>query len=167
MSTLGWTPKLVQTLDELAELRFAGFHAAQYVAVLAGIRRSLDDWVPGTQFEEYRRLIARLGLSLEIDCAFVPIPHIDRVVGLEYAPTTRFAGKPFSSSVLSDPQASVHERRRGGAAAAAVRIIALHPCFRLVHRSNLRPLQVFPSSTSRSSARVPGALSDQMHRLVI
>jgi hypothetical protein len=107
-ASVRWTPGLVRTFDDLAKLRFAGLQVAQYVAVLSGIRRSLDDWVPGRQFEEYRRLIGRLGLTLEIDCAFVPIPDLDRVIGLEYAPTTRFAGRPFSTSVLSDPHASVH-----------------------------------------------------------
>jgi hypothetical protein len=105
---VGWTPALVRTMKELANLRFAGLQVAQYVAVLSGLRRSLDDWVPTPQFETYRRLIARLGLSLEIDCAFVPIADVNQVVGLDYAPTTRFAGRPYSPEVLSDPRASVH-----------------------------------------------------------
>ncbi len=106
--SIGWTPGLVQAMDDLANLRFAGLQVAQYVAVLSGVRRSLDDWVPGPQFETYRRLIGQLGLALEIDCAFLPIPDLDRVVGLEYAPTTRFTGRPYSPEVHADPHASVH-----------------------------------------------------------
>jgi hypothetical protein len=97
-----------QALYELQILRGVGFQIAQYMAVLCGVRRSLDDWVPAPQLAAYRQKIGRLGLTLEIDCAFLPIPDPDRVVGLEFAPTTRFVGRRFSRDLETDSRASVH-----------------------------------------------------------
>lgn len=101
-------PPWTETLSQLAELRGPGMQAAQYLAVLAEVRLSIDDWVPTPQFERYRRLIGKLGLALEIDCVFKPLPASRQVFGLEYAPTTRAVGKPYSEADPADPRDSVH-----------------------------------------------------------
>lgn len=104
MSERAWT----ETLRELDRLRGPGMQVAQYLALLAGVRSSIDDWVPTPQFEHYRHLVADLGLALEIDCVFKPLPASQQAFGLEYAPTTRAAGKPYSAADASDPGDSVH-----------------------------------------------------------
>jgi hypothetical protein len=62
------------------------------------VRRSIDDWIPVSQFESFRTLAASLGLATEVDCVFRPAPEPHRPYGARYAPTTRALGKSLSLS---------------------------------------------------------------------
>lgn len=97
-----------RSVRRLMELRGEGFQLAQYLAVLSRLKRSIDDWIPVSIFELYREEIARLGLALEIDCVFEPIPDPGRVFGLDWAPTTRATGRPYRPGEDYRPESQVH-----------------------------------------------------------
>jgi hypothetical protein len=94
-------------LRELVEARGNELQIAQYVAVRAGIRRSLDDWIRVARFDSYQRLMDRLGLIVLPDCVFHSYGK-DGVAGTELTPTTRASGFPFSSADEHPPDATVH-----------------------------------------------------------
>src|ERR1700724_3775712 len=73
-------------LQKLIDLRGAALQVAQYIAVISGLKRSLDDWIPVGQFERFRSLVAALGLAMEIDCVFRRLSDAQSVFGLRYAP---------------------------------------------------------------------------------
>ncbi|MGA8498173.1 MAG: DUF483 domain-containing protein [Xanthobacteraceae bacterium] len=79
-------------LQKLIELRGAALQVAQYIAVISGLKRSLDDWIPVGQFERFRSLVEALGLAMEIDCVFRRLSDAQSVFGLRYAPTTHAMG---------------------------------------------------------------------------
>src|SRR5438876_1789293 len=82
-------------LNDLMRLREGAMQVAQYIAVMSGIRRSMDDWIPASRFEAFRRLVSQLGFAMEVDCVFSPISEIERPFGSEYAPTTSARGRSF------------------------------------------------------------------------
>ena len=82
-------------LSELIELREGVMQPAQYIAVLAGIRRSMDDWIPAPKFEAFQRLVTELGFTTEVDCVFSPVDPTAQAFGSEFAPTTRAQGRAF------------------------------------------------------------------------
>lgn len=82
-------------LHELVKLREGSMQVAQYIAVLAGIRRSMDDWIPAHRFETFQRLATQLGFKIEVDCVFSPVDPLERPFGSEYAPTTKARGRAF------------------------------------------------------------------------
>jgi len=91
---------------DLVAVRGSALQLPQYAAVLTEIRRSMDDWIPIRQFEAYEALLARLGLCLRVDCAFLPLSGQEQPLGIEYAPTTRARGSDPAS--IKDPRASLH-----------------------------------------------------------
>jgi hypothetical protein len=82
-------------LGELATVRRNDAQLSQYVAVMAQLRRSLDDWIPAENFGAFRRLAAAHQLVVEADCVFKPLAAESAVVGLDRAPTTRAVGAPY------------------------------------------------------------------------
>lgn len=95
-------------LYDLLRLRKEALQLAQYVAVLSGLKRSMDDWIPGPLFEPYRSVIERMGLAMAIDCVFAPLPDTQRTFGLDWAPTTRSAGRPYDPREPLDRRSQVH-----------------------------------------------------------
>jgi hypothetical protein len=92
---------------ELIEARDSDRQLAQYAAVAAGLRRSLDDWVAADRFDNFKSLMARLGLVVEVDCVFEPLAQQTQVVGSEYSPTTRAVAVPFRGSTPG-PRSRLH-----------------------------------------------------------
>jgi hypothetical protein len=96
------------TLRDLLGLRDGTMHPAQYVAVLTGVRRSIDDWIPAAQFESFRQLASALGLAIEVDCVFSPAPQLHQPYGAQFAPTTQALGKIFSKPSAFAAEDEVH-----------------------------------------------------------
>lgn len=94
-------------LGELVEVRGGDLQLAAYVAVAAGARRSLDDWIAVDRWPAFTRLADRLGLAVEADCVFHPLDG-DRPAGVELSPTTRARATPLAAGLGSDPRAAVH-----------------------------------------------------------
>jgi len=88
-------------LAKLIELRGGALQVAQYIAVISGLKRSIDDWVPVPQFAEFLSLAAKLGLSMEVDCVFRRLSDSQSAFGINFAPTTRALGKPISEQDLA------------------------------------------------------------------
>lgn len=86
-----WAGDLLQLVD----VRSSEQQLAQYLAVRAGVRRALDDWIPGARFDAYCLVLAKLGLFVEVDCLFKPIAEAVHIAGAEIVPTTRAFGFPF------------------------------------------------------------------------
>ncbi len=80
----------------------------QYVALMAGVRRSLDDWIPARNFNAFAELIAKLGLVLEVDCVFKHLDERSVYKGKELAPTTRAVGEQYPDGMDDDPRTEVH-----------------------------------------------------------
>lgn len=95
-------------LAELVETRQSDRQLAQYAAVAAALRRALDDWVPADRFPQFRALMTRLGLVVEVDCVFAPLAEDVRPVGSEYAPTTRAAAAPYPDGATLAPGSRLH-----------------------------------------------------------
>lgn len=104
MSAAAWRT----TLHELLRLRDGTMHPAQYVAVLTEVRRSIDDWIPVSQFESFRQLASSLGLAVEVDCVFSPAPQLHQPYGAHFAPTTQALGKAFSKTGVFAAEDEVH-----------------------------------------------------------
>ncbi|HKE18336.1 MAG TPA: hypothetical protein VKB80_25835, partial [Kofleriaceae bacterium] len=81
-------------LRRIVDLRRNERQLSQYVAVMAGVRRSLDDWIDIEAFAAYDALMRQLGLVALPDCLFQVLPGHD-IAGIECAPTTRAAGARF------------------------------------------------------------------------
>lgn len=89
-------------VSDLIKLRGGALQVAQYTGVVSGLKRSLDDWIPCSQLPAYIRLIAELGLALELDCIFSRLPETQKAAfGSRYAPTTRAAGRPLSNDEVA------------------------------------------------------------------
>lgn len=91
---------------ELAEARDSDRQLAQYAAVVAGLRRALDDWIAVDRWERFRSLAARLGLVTEVDCVFEPL--LADVAGSQYAPTTRAAAVRYRPGSRLTPRSRLH-----------------------------------------------------------
>jgi hypothetical protein len=105
---MSWSWPWTGLLRDLVEVRGSEQQLCQYVAVLSGIRRSLDDWIPINRFDAYKLFAARLGLVVEVDCLFKPITDDAPVFGTNYMPTTRAAGACYHHGVDDNPATSVH-----------------------------------------------------------
>ncbi len=95
-------------LGELVELRQNEMLLTQYVAVIAGARRALDDWIPARHFEHFRQLISRHGLVVEVDCVFKSLDWQAEIRGKELAPTTRAVGLRYPAGVEDTPGTEIH-----------------------------------------------------------
>lgn len=95
-------------LGEFAEVRRTDVQLSQYVAVMARLRRSLDDWVPAENFPAFRRVAARHGLVVEADSVFKPLRDKSAVIGLHLAPTTHAVGAPYEEGAEWEPGSNVH-----------------------------------------------------------
>lgn len=58
----------------------------QFIAVVHGIKPSMDDWVPVDQLETYLHMLEHFGLHAEVDAYFVPIETKD-LLGISGAST--------------------------------------------------------------------------------
>jgi hypothetical protein len=95
-------------LKELVELRLNEALLTQYVAVLAGVRRALDDWIPARHFDRFGELMARHGLVVEVDCVFKRLGWEAAASGKELAPTTRAVGARYPDGMDDNPGTEVH-----------------------------------------------------------
>jgi hypothetical protein len=78
-----------------------------YAAVLAGVRRAMDDWVPFHALARFRAFLGELGLTVLDDCVFRRIRQDDGLLGLNRSPTTKAAG--MSKKVAGEMQdATMH-----------------------------------------------------------
>lgn len=93
-------------LGKLVNVRGSEQQLAQYLAVRAGIRRVLDDWIPVAQFSEYERTMRHLGMVVAPECLFQPLDV--HVAGAEIVPTTRAVGQPFRRGQHTPPGSTVH-----------------------------------------------------------
>jgi hypothetical protein len=105
---MSWSWPWTGLLHDLVDVRGSEQQLCQYVAVLSGIRRSLDDWIPISRFDAYKRFAARLDLFIEVDCLFKSIGHDAPVFGSNYMPTTRAIGACYPQGADSNPATSVH-----------------------------------------------------------
>lgn len=81
----------------IVDARGSAYILAQYFAVRAGARKSLDDWVPVQRLEAVRTMLRRLGLVIEGDCLFQALPK-GEIAGLALSPTTRAAAAKYRPS---------------------------------------------------------------------
>lgn len=83
------------TCRRIVDARGGPAQLPQYLAVLAGLRRTLDDWVAIDRIADYRSALTALGLTVEIDCLF---RHLDRgVAGANAVPTTRASASRYAA----------------------------------------------------------------------
>lgn len=101
MELAALSPSWKKTFQELIDLRGNALQIAQYVAVIAGLKRSIDDWIPWSQIEAYQRIAAKLGLTCVLDCIFAQLPKTRLPFGSEWAPTTRNLGRALSEEQIA------------------------------------------------------------------
>ena len=82
-------------LRSLVEIRSAEALLTQYVAVMAGVRHALDDWIPASHFPVFCELMAQHGLTVKVDCVFKPLVDDSTLEGRSLAPNTQAAGIPY------------------------------------------------------------------------
>lgn len=95
-------------LRRLVEIRSSEALLTQYVAVIAGLRHALDDWIPASNFRLFCELMAQHGLSVEADCVFKPLVNHSTLEGRSLAPTTQATGLPYPDGMDDSPQTRVH-----------------------------------------------------------
>src|SRR5215217_5466087 len=95
---MSWSWPWTGIFRDLVESRQSELQLAQYVAVLAGVRKALDDWVPASRLDAYRQVLKKLGLHMEIDCLFRPLPQTMHIPGAEAVPTTRAFGMRYQGT---------------------------------------------------------------------
>lgn len=93
---------------ELVDTRSSDRQLAQYAAVAAGLRRCLDDWIPADRMARMHTIATRLGLTIKADCVFEQFPSGARLVGSEYAPTTRASASPYREGATAPIGSRVH-----------------------------------------------------------
>jgi hypothetical protein len=115
----------------LVRVRGSAVFLPYYLAVIEGVRRSLDDWILLDRLDEYLAVCRRLGLVVEIDCVFRSrgrVAHDGRRNG---PPTTLARGFAYSlASRRFRPTDRVHvfvsRRREWSTAALAAGWYPLH-----------------------------------------
>ena len=95
-------------LRSLVEMRSTEALLTQYVAVVAGVRHALDDWVPAIHFPAFCELMAQQGLIVKADCVFQPLVDDSTLEGKFLAPTTQAAGLPYPDGMDDSPRTRVH-----------------------------------------------------------
>jgi hypothetical protein len=105
---LEWSWAWTGFLRELVEVRGSEQQLAQYVAVKAQIRKSLDDWIPARRLASFLRFAQRVGLAVEIDCTFRSFDETTKIPGSSLVPTTQAYGAAFDHQNLDEPDASIH-----------------------------------------------------------
>jgi len=95
-------------LRSLVEMRSTEAMLTQYVAVVAGLRRAMDDWIPARHFPVFCELMAQQGLTVKADCVFKPLVDDSTLEGKSLAPTTQAAGLPFPEAMDDSPRTRVH-----------------------------------------------------------
>jgi hypothetical protein len=95
-------------LRSLVEIRSSEALLTQYVAIVAGLRHALDDWIPASHFQVFCELMAQQGLSVQADCVFRPLVNHSMLEGRSLAPTTQATGLPFPQGMDDSPQTRVH-----------------------------------------------------------
>ena len=92
-------------LRDLIQGRGSTHQLSSYIALIAGLRRSLDDWIPPDRLDSWTRIAARLGLTVIPDCLFCDL------AGAPYTgvvPTTRATAEPWRSGASSGSRGMVH-----------------------------------------------------------
>jgi hypothetical protein len=101
----------LQMSDELrgyVEIRPEHGQPVNFLAVLAGVKPVMDDWVPGTRLGEFTDMCRAQGLTVLADVQFQALADqdaVDRVIGRGTLTTTRANGHRLGEKVAD---ASVH-----------------------------------------------------------
>ena len=91
-------PSAGSSQPSLAAIKGNELQLVQYIAVIHGIRRSLDDWVPADRLSDFEVFLARLGLVVEVDCGFHAVTEPE-VKHIDIALTTWATGKMWWTPV--------------------------------------------------------------------
>jgi len=91
-----------EPLLSIANIRGSEALLPQYLAAQIGLRRSLDDWIPAELLPQFEIVLAKMGMILRSDCAFVSLKKSEDAVGLRYSPTTRATGMPWPCALQQD-----------------------------------------------------------------
>ncbi len=95
-------------MKDIVEMRGSELQVPQYIAVLAGIRKSLDDWVPAPLLPKFLTTAKRLGLFVKINCSFKSFNSSYDILGAGVVPTTQSFGILLSETSFQDPDTTVH-----------------------------------------------------------
>lgn len=113
--------QLREPLQTILNLKGNSFLLPIYAAVIAEVRRSMDDWVPIHNLNEFRDFLHSLGLTVLEDCIFQPLVPNERIGGVQCSPTTRARGISMKSAPNPVANTTVHvivSKRRQWAEAA-------------------------------------------------
>lgn len=103
-----WAWPWTNFLRDLVEVRGSQQQLAQYVAVLTGVRRALDDWIPRQRLDDFKELMFKLGLKVRVDCVFSALDRSSQVLGAAVVPTTEAVALPFQDKMVSQAGSTVH-----------------------------------------------------------
>jgi hypothetical protein len=95
-------------LRSLVEMRSTEALLTQYVAVVAGVRHALDDWIPASHFHAFCELMAQQGLTVKADCVFQPLVNDSTLEGKNLAPTTQASALAYPEGMDDSPRTRVH-----------------------------------------------------------
>src|SRR5512132_2242505 len=90
-----WSRPWTGVFCSLVEAKGSETQLANYAAVLTGVRRALDDWIPVSRLGVFCDVIRHLGLTVVFDCIFCHLKETAGVAGVGRVPTTRSRGLPF------------------------------------------------------------------------
>lgn len=68
-----------------------------YHAMLAGLKPLLDEWIPPSRIKEFEKACEKYGLYTAKEAHFLDLPFSDRIIGKEFATTTKCFGAPVGS----------------------------------------------------------------------
>ena len=93
-------------IGEAASVRGNERQLAHYVAVIAGLRHSIDDWIHASRMEAFREFLKKHHLHMEVDCAFKSSPQ--QHVSKDGPPTTRASGHLLADDIEDDNNTEIH-----------------------------------------------------------
>src|SRR5438034_383076 len=80
-------PPLSGVLSELIRVCNSKGQLSQYVAVMCGIRRAIDDWIPIDCLDAFKSFCSGLGLHVAPDIVFEPVADPEKYPSLSLSPT--------------------------------------------------------------------------------
>lgn len=96
-------------LRELVRVRGGShFQLSGYVAVSAGIRPALDDFVPLSHFESFTEFVGASGLQLRTDAMFQRVLNEAEIPSMAFSPTTKAIGRRWRAGEEAPRNSEVH-----------------------------------------------------------